>query len=1057
VVWAFALALAAAGPSTDLADLWRAWAEAEWAEAPERIEPWLKRRPASALVAAHQAHLRARRTLQRGDRARADEIWRRWGSLPAVTVRTADGRRRRIDAWDPDGALPVGRWLDLADPESLSLQAWLQTEHRTRVTLRFGVDGPWRLSVDDTEVATGSGGGFDAHAVILALDPGRHRIAIRTRFGPTGRLWLRAVDSTERAVGRWLAVNRDEAPPRASVRPRRLRHRSEDPVRARSPLERAFVLWGLGRTDEARTAFDRATDEGATEAAFFSALSSEDRPWRLVQRALQPDHGPSEWLRARALADRGLVLQAEAALMAAHRLSPDIPRIVADRAAYQFDVLGEPWNALRILGSAPAHPRLEEERLRLYEAVGDRVRAEAAARRAVSANPLAAFARRWLIRGALARGDRTEAQQWAQEARVLEPAEPGWWMEPDPVPDAVRRRFPDHFGSRPTDRPLPEPWAAPPPPALDAATVPHQTHPGATMLSDRRLVVYEGERLVRRVQQWVRLEAAEHAEAVRVQTIGYAPGRERLTVRTAELLRPGAAPLPPASIEEDPLRKVDGMYVDATERRITFDDVRAGDVVHLDYAVETTAPDLLGGFFGSIEPAQGSLPVRHWRLEARFDPERPLFAFTSSLAPALERSEQRIRWEAYDLPALSYEPMGPAYTDRGGFVSLSSVPSWDQLSRWYAGLVDERSGLDSELRRAGRTAAEGSRTPVDAVRALFRLVTRRIRYVGIELGRHGWEPDPPPVVWRRGYGDCKDQAVLLSALLADQGIESRVVLVRTADRGGFPTPAPTMWAFNHAVLWIEDLNLYVDPTVDHATIGILPPADQGAVGLVVGRPGPPVTLPVSTAFDNANWSETLVTWSDPTRMNLSGSEHYRGATALSIRRLFEARDERRRTLERHLGRLFPGVEVAAAEFEGLDGEGAQVSFTYDASIHRPAGPAGRTELPVSLFQPGLVAEYAGLEQRSTAIVLEHPWQIHNRVEVQLPPGARVEGLPDGAEVDDPYVRFEQRVKPRRGGFVVEDTVVMPRRTIPPSAYPAFRDACRAIDRLMNRPIDIRWR
>ena len=79
------------------------------------------------------------------------------------------------------------------------------------------------------------------------------------------------------------------------------------------------------------------------------------------------------------------------------------------------------------------------------------------------------------------------------------------------------------------------------------------------------------------------------------------------------------------------------------------------------------------------------------------------------------------------------------------------------------------------------------------VRAVYNFVVANTRYVGLEFGIHGYKPYKVTQVLARRFGDCKDKASLLLALLREVGVEADLVLVRTR-RGGRLDPQPASLA-----------------------------------------------------------------------------------------------------------------------------------------------------------------------------------------------------------------------------------------------------------------------
>jgi hypothetical protein len=83
------------------------------------------------------------------------------------------------------------------------------------------------------------------------------------------------------------------------------------------------------------------------------------------------------------------------------------------------------------------------------------------------------------------------------------------------------------------------------------------------------------------------------------------------------------------------------------------------------------------------------------------------------------------------------------------------------------------------------------------------------------------------------YGDCKDKAALLTALLAALDIKAEMVLLSGRDAGLTPyLPSPR---FNHAITRVHTAQgpLWVDATADQMAFGLLPADDQGVPALII--------------------------------------------------------------------------------------------------------------------------------------------------------------------------------------------------------------------------------
>src|SRR5262249_2977959 len=99
---------------------------------------------------------------------------------------------------------------------------------------------------------------------------------------------------------------------------------------------------------------------------------------------------------------------------------------------------------------------------------------------------------------------------------------------------------------------------------------------------------------------------------------------------------------------------------------------------------------------------------------------------------------------------------------------------------------------------------------------------KNIRYVAVYLSLGRVVPNDASNVLRNKFGDCKDKATLMAALLAAKGISSEAGLINLGAAYTLPEP-PTMVALNHVILYLPEFDLYDDPTATVAAFGVLAP------------------------------------------------------------------------------------------------------------------------------------------------------------------------------------------------------------------------------------------
>ncbi|WP_080425601.1 DUF3857 domain-containing transglutaminase family protein [Burkholderia ubonensis] len=140
---------------------------------------------------------------------------------------------------------------------------------------------------------------------------------------------------------------------------------------------------------------------------------------------------------------------------------------------------------------------------------------------------------------------------------------------------------------------------------------------------------------------------------------------------------------------------------------------------------------------------------------------------------------------------------------------------------------------------AGAVAAARGRPEPERVAALMKHISAHYRYMGDwRMSERGLVPFDLAQVEANGYGDCKDLAVLLAAMLNASGIDARPAFVfRGVDAG--PLLVPGLAAPNHAIVRavVNGETWWLDPTNNVYLPGIIPPDLQERWALVVERNG----------------------------------------------------------------------------------------------------------------------------------------------------------------------------------------------------------------------------
>ena len=271
-------------------------------------------------------------------------------------------------------------------------------------------------------------------------------------------------------------------------------------------------------------------------------------------------------------------------------------------------------------------------------------------------------------------------------------------------------------------------------------------------------------------------------------------------------------------------------------------EVAAGCVVEAAWTVERRASGELPEFSQEWMLA-GPYPVRALHLSVTVPAEARWRVFAPNLPAAVVTETgggRQSSWTLTDLPAFEPRAGDPPARQVAAWVGVSSLASWEAFAAWYRRIA---TGSEQAGPAVAALAAEISMAHADRagrLRAAYERVAA-LRYIAVELGVGAFRPRTPEQVWTQRYGDCKDKAGLLVAVLGQLGIPAEFALVNRFDRTFTEWPA---WQFNHAVARVpaapdagQPQDLWLDTTDRLVPFGIVAAGDLGRQSLAFNGRG----------------------------------------------------------------------------------------------------------------------------------------------------------------------------------------------------------------------------
>jgi hypothetical protein len=305
--------------------------------------------------------------------------------------------------------------------------------------------------------------------------------------------------------------------------------------------------------------------------------------------------------------------------------------------------------------------------------------------------------------------------------------------------------------------------------------------------------------------------------------INFDPEFQTLVLHHIRLFRDGqwhdrldSAEITVAQRESDFSRRV---YDGSLSVLTVLGDVRVGDVVDVAYSIEGFNP-VFGdrSHFGVSMAWPSPVAVRRVRILSR--PDDPLFV-RSFGGPEHETQVRSVgdltehEWLLTDVEAVDWEASTPPTWETYPWLQISQFASWSEVIDWALPLYDvpqaSRNGVAAKASELGA----GADNAADRALAAIRWVQDDLRYFAFVLGPNSHAPHPPELTLKRRFGDCKDKALLLVALLDELGVSAWPALVETETGPLVPTRLPSPDVFDHIVVVVEadGEERWVDPTI----------------------------------------------------------------------------------------------------------------------------------------------------------------------------------------------------------------------------------------------------
>jgi hypothetical protein len=354
------------------------------------------------------------------------------------------------------------------------------------------------------------------------------------------------------------------------------------------------------------------------------------------------------------------------------------------------------------------------------------------------------------------------------------------------------------------------------------------------------------------------------------------------------------------------------------------------------------------------------------------------------------------------------------------------------MGNWYLNLTNGRFDASPEIKAKVASLTAPAPTQLAKMRMLAEFIQHDIRYVAIELGIGGWQPHPAAEVFSHRYGDCKDKATLMRAMLQEIGVDSYYVVINS-ERGSVTPDVPAhLEAFDHVVLALKlpkDIDdpsliatiqhpkqgrlLFFDPTNELTPFGQIGGYLQANYGLLVTPDGGElVELPQQPSSMNSIQRTAKLTLDTMGTLRGEVEEMRVGDRASSERwrlRTVTKDTDRIKPIEDLLSGSLSSFHITRASLVNLQRTDQPFGFKYTFDSPNYAKSAGN----LLLVRPRVIGNKgSGIletkEPRKYPIEFEGPAKDTDAFEITIPPGYLVDDLPPPVDADFSFASYHSK-------------------------------------------------
>lgn len=491
------------------------------------------------------------------------------------------------------------------------------------------------------------------------------------------------------------------------------------------------------------------------------------------------------------------------------------------------------------------------------------------------------------------------------------------------------------------------------------------------------------------------------------------------------------------AIEDAPYFRNFLLYDDFRQKKFAIPEARMGSLLDYSYCI-TNRCESRKPFFEDINIG-GWEPLKLDSIIVNLTENKKILYRTDGLPePTIKKTKNSTRyiWVTKNIKGRKKENLSPPPKDIFPRLTIGESMTWEEVDALLTSSLRDSLIYPEEILKRLANIKTGQDSII--VDSLYALVCKEIRFAPIPINATIPVPKSLKTIYKTKYANSLDKTYFLYGLLDKCGIESYIILARAKTSGKLVKEVPSPTQFSYAILSvvINGDTILLDPRDDTYTEEYISEKVQGTEGLVLGKSGKFITIPLLEK--EGKKVEMRVNIEPDGSCEIAKKEYLYGSLGINMRNLKEMKEEEvRKMIEEYIASVSPSAELIDYSLSPLTNLMQPVSISVHYRIKNFAFVAGDF-LFVALPEIDYSAGSVGATERELPLFFKKYQDIEHTITFFIPEEFDVYHIGKEREYKENFISFSAKFSSSKNRVVYKDIFRRNISILEPKKYKQYR-------------------